>query len=207
MRASSISRRRSRHIPNLPLSLGQGPFFAKGPPLHSSLILALPLGELSAKLTERALLPYSLLLITYFLPLRPRCAQPPPPKGEARACFARRPRPAGPKPPLCKGRCQKSLIFDGGIVRLDIRQSPSHGSAVPAPFTQGGLFTPAAVPRRSTLALPLGELSAQPTERAVPARKKDAPGWERPFGVFLTEPSWRSLPERQRQQHHGWPAR
>ena len=23
-----------------------------------------------------------------------------------------------PKPPLCKGRCQKSLIFDGGIVKM-----------------------------------------------------------------------------------------
>ena len=23
-----------------------------------------------------------------------------------------------PKPPLCKGRCQKSLIFDGGVVKM-----------------------------------------------------------------------------------------
>ena len=44
-----------------------------------------------------------------------------------------------PKAPLCKGGWQKSLIFDWGIVFVDILQSLRHGFAVPPPFTQGRL--------------------------------------------------------------------
>ena len=58
-----------------------------------------------------------------------------------------------PKPPLCKGRCQKSLIFDGGVVNetLNISEmqlkiwnisynNPSVSFAVQLPLHKGAFF-------------------------------------------------------------------
>ena len=52
--------------------------------LFRAAALALPPGELSAKLTERA------ILNRMICPLRPRCARPPLPKGEARVAISHR---------------------------------------------------------------------------------------------------------------------
>ena len=74
--------------------------------------LALPLGELSPKATERVFLIY---------PLRPRCARTPPPKGEARVCAE----PAG----LLKS---KASLDDQGEALVRRKASALH-----APFGQG----------------------------------------------------------------------
>ena len=56
------------------------------------------------------------------------------------------------KPPLCKGRWQKSLIFDGGVVlrgvvlrgidfrRCKVRALRPLRRSAPAPLTQGSLW-------------------------------------------------------------------
>ena len=68
--ATSPQGRGKGYLRDTPIGTDALHFFRANAPL------ALPLGELSAKVTERVLQPAS--------PLRPRCARPPLPKGEAR---------------------------------------------------------------------------------------------------------------------------
>ena len=42
-----------------------------------------------------------------------------------------------PKPPLCKGRWSKSSILTGGVVNPSVKNQ----RFLPAPFTQGSLWT------------------------------------------------------------------
>ena len=107
--------------------------------------LALPLGELSPQVTERAL-SFGRGVVC---PLRPRCARPPLPEGEAR------------------GLVQYALMIRSiGI------HSASNLSVSSMSFSISGHILPLFVltyyvKRRSPLALPLGELSPQVTERAL----------------------------------------
>ena len=81
--------------------------------------LALPLGELSPQVTERV----GMVMVC---PLRPRCARPPLPKGEARDAHT-----------VHQNVCR------GGALPRPFSQSLRHGFTVTPPFAQGRLWSSA----------------------------------------------------------------
>ena len=55
------------------------------------------------------------------------------------------------EPPLCKGRCQKSLIFDGGVVNMINYNNPSVSFADSSLYTREPLGAPAPQQRNDKL--------------------------------------------------------
>ena len=108
--------------------------------------LALPLGELSPQVTERA----GMVMVC---PLRPRCARPPLPKGEARDAHTAHQNVcrggALPRPEYdakTAGRCghrplrndrRKNVRRGGALPRPEVTIPPSWPKAMTPPFAQG----------------------------------------------------------------------
>ena len=120
--------------------------------------LALPLGELSPQVTERALRPRDVIClrrcqhfpidVAVICPLRPRCARPPLPQGEARG--------AGTETVLRPSDFRAARALRGS--RKTVNGAYRYR------------YAPFLVPIYDALALPLGELSPQVTERALRPR-------------------------------------
>ena len=111
----------------------------------------LPLGELSPQVTERVLQPFTEIPVDIIVyPLRPRCARPPLPEGEAR-CFPGYVSPSAPRcarPPLPQGEAR---CFPGYV-------SPSPPRRARPPLPKGEARDARAVHRKVYRSAPLASL-------------------------------------------------